>query len=270
MDVDCEHCGSAFVTKYALKKHQETSVYCLKLQGKSPVVNHICEDCNKIFTTVSNLNKHRKICPIAFEKESDLIKMELTVLRESNKQKDSEIRRLKKKLKAKTICPVPNSAPYPAKYAAKFKSIKTDPSFFCNAANVTTELSKGLFSMGDGVPGLIAFILPFISKDGLKCYVRNDRTRDSFYRYNANGLWTKDACCRFIREILDEMKSFVEAWWIEYSKKMSLTTEEGRVASDMYCREYLHLHQGIMYPNSKERDALLREIAEKTSHITNI
>jgi hypothetical protein len=270
MNIDCEYCGSVFSCKTSLKEHLRTSKYCSTLRSE-PIVTHICEDCEKEFTTNSSLKRHRKLCIAVALKENEILKMELAIARKKEEDKDAQIRRLKKKLKAaKLTSQIPKPDPYPQKYAAKFGKIKSDPSFFCTTANVAAELNKGLFSMGDGVDGLIAFIIPFISKGELRCYVRNDRTRDSFYRYE-NGMWIKDACCRFIREILNAMKPFVDAWWVEYLGKMSSPNrEEAQIASDVYYRDYMAFHHGIIHPNGKERDVLLKEIVEKTSHLTNI
>jgi hypothetical protein len=81
----CNFCETKFNTQYALKYHQETAKYCLKIQQKnvseSEHYNHKCDGCNKSFLSKKHLDKHIETCTKKSEQEL--------------KEKDNEIQELR-------------------------------------------------------------------------------------------------------------------------------------------------------------------------------
>jgi len=60
--MDCKYCNHQLSTKSALKFHQKSARYCLKLQGKNIKGSFICNLCGKDFQTRSHLNNHSNVC----------------------------------------------------------------------------------------------------------------------------------------------------------------------------------------------------------------
>jgi regulator of replication initiation timing len=60
--MECTYCKNKFSSKYVLISHQKSARYCLKIQNKKPDEEYKCEGCSKTFTTVYDLNIHRKKC----------------------------------------------------------------------------------------------------------------------------------------------------------------------------------------------------------------
>jgi len=58
MDLTCQHCNKVCSTKGALKTHQTTSRYCLKLQDTTAEVIYNCDKCTKTFTIKSSYDRH--------------------------------------------------------------------------------------------------------------------------------------------------------------------------------------------------------------------
>ena len=67
--MNCEFCKKTFTNKANLRRHQETVVACLKLQGKS-LAKNICDYCNGSYTEKSSLNRHLLSCKT--KRESDI------------------------------------------------------------------------------------------------------------------------------------------------------------------------------------------------------
>jgi hypothetical protein len=61
--MECTHCNNTFKNKSALNIHEKTAKYCLKLR-KISMIEYKCESCKKIFSTLTNLNRHQKSCKI--------------------------------------------------------------------------------------------------------------------------------------------------------------------------------------------------------------
>ena len=97
----CNFCNKIFCSKSSLTVHQNTTKYCLKLQGKiEEEYNFICEYCSKKFTVKSNLLTHYSVCK---EKEinDNLEKLEEKLQKEFKhilKEKEDEINDLKQKV----------------------------------------------------------------------------------------------------------------------------------------------------------------------------
>ena len=86
--MECNFCNKIFSSKSSLTVHQNTTKYCLKLQGKiEEDGNFTCEHCNKKFTVKSNLLTHYAACK---EKEinDNLEKLEEQLRKEFNKEQE--------------------------------------------------------------------------------------------------------------------------------------------------------------------------------------
>ena len=82
-------------TKDSLKKNIKISKHYSELRGEEFISGYPCEDCGREFTTRSSMQKHRKKCSAAAEKELDILKMKVSTLDALNKEKDVEIAKLK-------------------------------------------------------------------------------------------------------------------------------------------------------------------------------
>jgi hypothetical protein len=87
--MECQHCGSKFSTKYSLKTHMKTAVYCLeKRDNKIKKDEFTCSKCSKTFTSKRWLVLHQTKCGESIE----LLKEQIHQLDE---QKKSLIEKLK-------------------------------------------------------------------------------------------------------------------------------------------------------------------------------
>jgi cell division protein FtsB len=59
--MECQYCKKKLINNSSFNKHQTTTLYCLKLQGKD-VISFNCEGCNKSYTSKFNLELHIKKC----------------------------------------------------------------------------------------------------------------------------------------------------------------------------------------------------------------
>ena len=61
--MECTFCKHILSTKSALKLHQKSARYCLKLQGITNIKGtHLCDLCGKDFQNKSHLHTHLNIC----------------------------------------------------------------------------------------------------------------------------------------------------------------------------------------------------------------
>jgi len=78
--MECNYCKKTFSSKYTLKKHQNTTKYCLKLQNRE-VENYKCNGCSNLFTTKGSLSVHQNKCSklelIKYKKEIKNLKVKL-------------------------------------------------------------------------------------------------------------------------------------------------------------------------------------------------
>jgi hypothetical protein len=100
--MNCEFCNKTFSSISSLNKHKNTTKYCLKLQGKDKIEKKIisCEYCDKTFILEDTLQKHISICKVKELSEENLKQTEnLKMLEEQLQIKDIEIAELKASLK---------------------------------------------------------------------------------------------------------------------------------------------------------------------------
>ena len=61
--MECQYCKKMLCSKSSLTVHQNTTKYCLKLQGNLPKKSlYICSFCQKDFHIKNNLDRHISIC----------------------------------------------------------------------------------------------------------------------------------------------------------------------------------------------------------------
>ena len=60
--MNCQYCDRTLNNKAALKQHQKTAKYCLKIQGKYEDTNYYCTICNKNFDNNSTFLRHKIGC----------------------------------------------------------------------------------------------------------------------------------------------------------------------------------------------------------------
>lgn len=61
--MNCTYCNKILSTIYSLKRHQETSKFCILKNGNNNSTRlFTCEFCNKTFTAIHNLQYHISIC----------------------------------------------------------------------------------------------------------------------------------------------------------------------------------------------------------------
>lgn len=58
--IKCEYCKKDFTNKTTLKRHQNKTQYCLKIQEKQN--KFTCSFCNKILSTEKKLSTHHNLC----------------------------------------------------------------------------------------------------------------------------------------------------------------------------------------------------------------
>lgn len=62
MEIKCEFCHKVFSNKYNLKRHQENTNKCKKIQEEEKNTEHICKFCKKSYTSKKYLDKHIQNC----------------------------------------------------------------------------------------------------------------------------------------------------------------------------------------------------------------
>ena len=71
----CEYCKNDYYDKSTLKKHQKTSIFCIKIQNENININNfICNFCNKELSTKQSLDRHIKVCKSKKNNEDNEIK----------------------------------------------------------------------------------------------------------------------------------------------------------------------------------------------------
>lgn len=79
--MECKHCGSKFSTKYSLKTHMKTAMYCLNKRGqKMKQDEYVCSKCPKTFTSKRWLLSHQSKCGESI----DILKEKIEQLEEKN------------------------------------------------------------------------------------------------------------------------------------------------------------------------------------------
>lgn len=101
--MECQFCKNTFNTNSALKQHQKTAKYCLKIRGINNN-EYKCTSCDKTFSNNYNLSVHLVSCnksKISLELKSKLDNTEakLQKCEYMNEQKDIQINNLQDQIK---------------------------------------------------------------------------------------------------------------------------------------------------------------------------
>lgn len=89
-DIVCNFCHKKFLNSSNLKKHQNTTKYCLELQQKNITDDFKCEYCSKKFTRKDVLEEHLNTCKELKNKKLNDAEKELEKYRNSVKNNKHE------------------------------------------------------------------------------------------------------------------------------------------------------------------------------------
>jgi len=262
MNIECQHCGSCFSSKKTLLEHQKTSKYCAEFFQEKEAESYACSGCEKPFTTKSNLNKHQKKCD----------KIMIVQLRGENEELRKEVEILKKQCKRQAKKLDDFDAYFHSKIASSklnpiFSKIKTDPSFICTTENVVAKM-KG-YTLRNGRGELTKFITSLILDDEDRCYIRTDPTRNNFHKWTGEK-WVSDHEAQFFREILNIMRPVIVAKIREMmDEDVKLPLAEQVDVMNHRDKFLKPMYDGIIYPDSDEREILIKDMIKRTAHVTN-
>jgi len=234
--MECEYCGNVIKTYGALKKHQNTAKYCLAKQNRSVTIEHVCNKCDKRFTTKSSLNDHLKICKanipsvydfkqlldekirdlISLKKELDLsvqtieeLKIENNTCRkeldlslqtiEELRKENSEYRKDMFTLASKSVTNITNKTTHNIQ-----NLIVSD--WRPEIIQEKVEENFKLEHVEDGLKGVARFTSKYITseEDGVKSYHCTDRSREVFVYKDSEGVIQKDIGARKLKNAIKE------------------------------------------------------------------
>ena len=72
--MECSFCKKQYASSYSLKKHQQTTKYCLALQGQAKTTTFTCSFCSKELSSKIRLEYHITICKEKVKQELNKIK----------------------------------------------------------------------------------------------------------------------------------------------------------------------------------------------------
>lgn len=86
----CEFCNREFKRQADLIRHQETTKYCLKIQGKinkETVEEYVCKGCKRVLSSKYSLKRHEISCVhIIEDKKYETLKKEIVSMIKGNNQ----------------------------------------------------------------------------------------------------------------------------------------------------------------------------------------
>ena len=241
---ECKFCHKEFSAKRALKLHQKTAKYCLKIQGVESGTSFSCNYCEKQYIRKSHCQQHQKICSQKDVTEKEEINGQLQG--ELNK-KDAENQSLKKELENLKMMMKDHADATKAKIKEKDEKIANlEGKYEVSEDHYTKETSKTKTTINinpkianlpittiepltkayikrkideefkfelfekDPIGSVINLITDMISietEDGVKelNYACTDVSRHKCYRLLGTREWTQDVGAEHINSILDEM-----------------------------------------------------------------
>jgi len=243
--MECEYCNQVLKTPSALKKHQNTTKYCLVKQNKVPSVYYNCSFCGTSFTLKTSLHSHLKIC-----KAKDL---EDSVLREKKliESYEKTIKELREEI---------------AEYKKDMFRLASKPNHINNIGN-TKNITKTqnlviadwrpdiieekveenfkLEHIEDGIKGVARFASQYITHGdgGVKCYQCTDSNREVFMYKDSNGVLQKDIRARKLKDAIKEpiLKKTAELSIEEYSRLSDLAKGNNIDVVDVSNNKMVHL-----------------------------
>lgn len=197
----CEFCGSTFICSSSLKLHLKTAKYCLKLQNIEPAIRHICDYCQKEYSTSNTLKEHSTRCAKKRKIEeatshNQLIEMYEAKLRDLAEHKDAEIAYLKQQLE-KRMDDITDIA---RQTKTKTTNIVVNQTGFLNLKD-TDSIHNLLVKhvddsvLAEGQKGLAKMLTRTLLSDenGHKLYQCTDRSRQQFEFMDVDGNLIRDA-----------------------------------------------------------------------------
>lgn len=242
--VQCKFCKRDYANKYTLRRHQQTSKFCLLGRNKEATTED-CEYCGKSYIYLENHLKRCKVksLTIANNKELGELREKLEIKHVRNKKLSSENRVLRKEIiELKTQ--LESSKEKISELEGVIKGLKTAPDkrtiYNTNTAYVHPKLvnlpinnipaltdeyvmervNDGILTYEKaikGYPGMLEVICELITyenDDGVteRSYVCTDVSRNSFHRLLESKKWRADKGGRYLNNMLDTFQDVMEEY----------------------------------------------------------
>jgi hypothetical protein len=175
--MECKYCNNTFKTKSALNTHTKTAKYCLK-KRKIQVIEYKCESCKKIFSTLTNLNRHQNSCKVGhiissnidlinkYKQDINQYENKISFLQEELDKKDTVIQKLQDKLENVAIRavsrPTTSNKTQINNYIQNMRPV-TDELLLDNVQHLTIDHIK------KGPEGYAEYALEYPFKDSMMC-----------------------------------------------------------------------------------------------------
>jgi hypothetical protein len=276
MEVECSSCQASFSSKEELKTHLRTKKSCAK---------YICNCCGGVFFSKYNVERHQTTCRKFPQK---ILKNKLSIASRENDRLSDENEQLKsindrliegnknlrmelQKCRAALDAYESVHKPRHKKENKSLAKVITDPDFCCTTDGVLNKLNSGEYVFKDGKKSLARFLQSLITDSNARCYVRTDPSRPNFYKWTG-AVWLSDPNAQFFRDVFDLMRDHsIEKMKEHIDQDLKFVDRSDGEANMLYREKYLKpIHEGIIYPDSQEREILIREAIKRTSHVTKI
>ena len=230
--MDCKFCNNKFATKSGLNTHIKTAKYCLKLQGHVERSEYKCGNCNKLFSTLTNLNRHQLICNIGdiyknklenITIERDILKNQILKYKIKLSEKESQledqkqtIKDLQNKIENIAISAVnrPTKNTQITNYIQQLQPI-TDEDMSDNVQNLTID------HIIKGAEGYAQYALEYPLKDKVLCSDYS-RRKVKFKDKDGNVITDPEMTClatKFFKSIKDRNKELIMKYGNELKEK---------------------------------------------------
>ncbi len=246
MDLVCNFCGNEYSSKYTLKRHQNTSEFCLKGRNKEAVKKE-CKYCGILYV---HITAHTERCKmkkrsISYNNELKKLKKELNAkdnknerLNSKNKAHISEIRTLTKEnaklldknkkleeelleqqgvVKGMQTAPdkrtIYNTAIHPKLVNLPISNIPALTDEFVQQRVDDGILTYEKASKGySGMLDVICDLITYENDDGIveRSYVCTDVSRNSFHRLLESKKWKSDKGGRYLNNMLETFRDVIE------------------------------------------------------------
>ena len=258
----CQYCEKSFSTKSNLYNHQNTAKYCL---DKRKICNkeYKC-NCQKIFTTKINFQRHNKICNFSdiintfkenytkIENENRIYLEQLKNKDEQLKDKDKHIKELEDKLATIALAGVNKTSTINNNISNKILNISP---LDLNDSDKIKNILNNKFDhnyISEGQKGVAQFVVDHYLKDdyGKLKYICTDPSRQIFKYKDDLGDIQKDVKAKKLTKTLidgglkEKNHNMSESWW---------TTDEGKKDTDKFI---------VLQPKTSEISSL--SISENT------